>query len=278
MQNTFLPSPSEVKYRSMRMTLLAVLLFSVINIFFLLGDSYFLFSAYLSQIISYSGVLLYRESGEIFFYIICAFLAFLTLVPYLLCFIFSKKRVGWMIAALAFFAIDSVIFTVDLISYPQINSIIDIIFRVYALVSLSLAVKYGLDAKKEAAMQEAAAAITVNEAAEDTETAKEGTENDPPATRSLIIRRKKGFVACAASVGVYINGTAAAKLKNGQNVTVTAPADQFTIALSLGVGNALSASSSFTIPAGEGTLDYTVSIKTGFAAANIHLDPTSSLK
>ncbi len=278
MQNTFLPSPSEVKYRSMRMTLLGILIFSLINIFFLLGDSYFLFSAYLSQIISYSGVLLYRESGEIVFYIMGAFLAFLTLVPYLLCFIFSKKRVGWMIAALAFFAIDSVIFTVDLVSYPQINSIIDIIFRVYALVSLALAVKYGLDAKKEAAMQEAAAAITVNETAEHAETAKEGAENDQPATRALIIRRKKGFVACAASVGVYINGVAAATLKNGHSVTLTAPANEFTIALSLGVGNALSASSSFTIPAGEGTLDYTVSVKMGFAAANLRLDPTSTVK
>ena len=59
--------------------------------------------------------------------------------PYLLCFIFSKKRKGWMIAALVLFLIDSAFFAIDvlpLLMTGDISFLFDAIIRVYALVTL----------------------------------------------------------------------------------------------------------------------------------------------
>jgi len=284
MQNNYIPTPSETRYKSMRWTLLIILVLSALNVFSLLSDTYFLFSTYLSQILSIVGVSLYRESGEIFYFVFCAILALISLVPYLLCFIFSKKRVGWMIGALAFFALDSVIFVIDLISYPMIESIFDIIIRIYALVSLALAVKYGTDAKKEVAAREAAEKAAAEAAAAEKAEAVEGdadgenAEQTEPATRSLTIRRKKAFVACAATVTVYVNGVSAAVLKNGTDASLSVPAGEFKLDVALGMGGSVSATNSFTIPASEGALDYTVIIKMGMVVANLSLVPTASLK
>ena len=284
MQSNYIPTPSETRYKSMRWTLLLILIFSALNIFSLLGNRYFLFSTYLSQVISVVGVMLYRDSGEIFFFILSAILALISLVPYLLCFIFSKKKAGWMIGALAFFAFDSVLFVIDLISYPMLESVFDVIIRIYALVSLVLAVKYGTDAKKEVAAREAAekAAAEAAEAekAEAVEGDADGESAEPAerATRTLTIRRKKAFVACAATVTVYVNGVSAAVLKNGTDASLSVPAGEFKLDVALGMGGSVSATNSFTIPASESALDYTVIIKMGMVVANLSLVPTASLK
>lgn len=280
MQSNYVPTPAETRYKSMRWTLLIILVLSALNVFSLLIDTYFLFSTYLSQILSIVGVSLYRESGEIFYFVFCAILALISLVPYLLCFIFSKKRVGWMIGALAFFALDSVIFVIDLISYPMIESVFDVIIRIYALVSLALAVKYGTDAKKEVAAREAAEKAAAEAAAAEKAEAVEGESAEPTehATRTLTIRRKKAFVACAATVTVYVNGVSAAVLKNGTEASLSVPAGEFKLDVALGMGGSVSATNSFTIPASEGALDYTVIIKMGMVVANLSLVPTASLK
>ena len=145
-------SQSTAKYNNMRLSLLLILVFSVINLFSPLLDFYMLFSAYIPQMLAQIGIYLYLTEGVLAFYVIMVVLALILLVPYLLCWIFSKKKVGWMIAALIFFSIDTILFLIDLVAYlgaGDYSFILDLIFHVYALVSLAMGVKYGLDMKNE---------------------------------------------------------------------------------------------------------------------------------
>lgn len=117
-----------------RSSLLFIVILSIVNIFAISGGSYFLFSAYLPQV--FIALAVYGDPSLLMPMII---LSVIYVFPYLLCFIFSKKRKGWMIAALVLFIIDSVFFVIDvlpLLMLGDISFLFDAIIRVYALVSL----------------------------------------------------------------------------------------------------------------------------------------------
>ena len=79
---------SDMKYKQAKGSLLAIILFSLVNLFALtFTDSYFLFSAYFTQLFGYMAWAAAEEAvmGLAFVFI---FIGALTLVPYLLCFIF----------------------------------------------------------------------------------------------------------------------------------------------------------------------------------------------
>lgn len=144
----------EGKYNSARYNLLGVIAFTAINLILLIANtgSYFLFSAYLPYFFVDMGMYLCNKYpaeyyDEFFqpletpfpdgvFYAMIV-IAVVILLAYLLCFIFSsKKRVGWLIAALVFFGIDTaaylLLFGIDL------TAILDILFHawvIYYLVS-----------------------------------------------------------------------------------------------------------------------------------------------
>ena len=138
------------KFTSARSNLLLVLVFTVVNILLLVTNSntYFLFSAYVPYLLAILGMEMCGmfpdeyyggdTSGFIFFdtsfLVIMLVIAAAILALYLLSWIFSKKgKSGWLIFALVFFAIDTVLLVV--MTLPSI-SIVDLIFHAWVLYSL----------------------------------------------------------------------------------------------------------------------------------------------
>lgn len=142
----------EGKYNSARYNLLGVVLFTLVNIIILFVDasSYFLFSAFLPYYISTLGMFFcgklpaeFYEGVEDFVaspdtvLVVALVISAVILIAYLLCFIFSSKnRVGWLIAALVLFGIDTAAYL--LLVGIDFSAILDILFHawvIYYLVS-----------------------------------------------------------------------------------------------------------------------------------------------
>ena len=140
------------RYRTARSGLLGMMILTVINaVQAALGsDSYFVFSDYLSYYCALFGRIFFEESGGESIYLIvgCA-LAALVLVPYLLCWIFSKKRRGWLIAALVLFIIDTLLVVWDAIGFMDISYLMDIAFHIWLIVELILGIRAGKAALAE---------------------------------------------------------------------------------------------------------------------------------
>ena len=145
----------EARYNSARGNLLLVLAFTVINIILLITESdvYFLFSAYIPYATVTMGMILcgmfpedfYTEDlqGMEFFgksvFTVFLIIALIMTALYLISWIFSKKpRMGWLIFALIIFSID----TLGMFAFNGIasDSIIDIVFHIWVIVSLSLGI------------------------------------------------------------------------------------------------------------------------------------------
>ena len=77
--------------------------------------------------------------------IIPLILGILLTVPYLLCWIFSKNKPGWMVAALVFFAFDCLALVMI---YDLVSVIIDILFHAWVMFYLITGVKHGFALKK----------------------------------------------------------------------------------------------------------------------------------
>lgn len=134
------------KYNSARYNLLAVVIFTAINIIMAAFGTggYFLFSATIPYVITITGLVLcgmmpeeFYEGldgmyflNESFFYITLAISA-LILVLYLLCFFFSKKRTLWVKIALGMFIIDSAFM---LLYYGiALDMLFDVLFHVWVI-------------------------------------------------------------------------------------------------------------------------------------------------
>ena len=252
------------KYNNSRLSILLLFIFSVINIFSIstLG-TYFLFSAYLPQVLI---SLAYLDPSLTPVMVI---LSILYILPYLLCYIFSKKKAGWMVAALALFSVDSLVFLIDFFAYlaaGDLSFIIDLIFRIYVLASLIIGVVNRKQAMLAAnGVQENAANENVNQGSET-----EGNVDFYDTTRQLTIQRKKKFVGCAVAILVYANGKELGKLKSGQTETFTVPARTFHLRVAF--SNGLS-DNSIEIAAGESPIAYEVVPKMGFTANVLELNP-----
>lgn len=151
------------RYRSARHNLLLVIVFTLINTVLLATNSgyYFLFSAFVPYMLVdlgmyYCGLYpaeyyLEFSSGMEFadntLMIICAVIAAVILVLYLLSWIFSKKnRVGWLIFSLVLFVIDTVtmlFMVVDISEY-----IVDILFHAWVIISLTMGIVSHFKLKK----------------------------------------------------------------------------------------------------------------------------------
>ena len=149
MNSPFKPTKSAIaanKYGIARSNLLLVILFTLINsvISFAHGNFYFLFSASIPYYVaSFSAAWAYSPediglepaANPTAILVIGAVIAAVLLVPYLLCWIFSKKHYGWMIAALVLFSLDSVWLLLNF----HISLILDILFHAYVLTISSWA-------------------------------------------------------------------------------------------------------------------------------------------
>lgn len=269
-------SLNDAKYRNMRISLLLIVIASTVNLFsIILTETYFLFSAYITQLLALVGYSLYLETQMIVYPIVMGVIGLITVVPYLLCFIFSKKHVGWMIGALVIFSLDSLLFLPDFFAFlmqGDVSMILDLAIRIYALVSLAMGVSYGLKAKKETA--NAADAIpTMGDA-----TVGVGADYVPSfdaqvsdVTREVTVTRKKSFVGCAMPIVIYVNGKEVCRLKNGETQTVTVGSNSFELGAKS--TNGLCAGSTM-VPTGTDALSYQAAIKTGMVANHIVLTRT----
>jgi hypothetical protein len=131
------------KRNSGRSTLLTILIFTVINIVMLVvqADYYFLFSASVPYYLTLFGMIFdkfvvgtHTTSALV--------IAAVILGLFLLCWIFSKKRRGWLIAGLVLFVVD----TLALLGFSMAlemltDNILDFVFHGWAMVELVAAWK-----------------------------------------------------------------------------------------------------------------------------------------
>ena len=148
------------------MNLLLVAIFSLINIVMLASGSlrYFLFSAALPYYLVDVGMSLcgrypeemyeggyaaYEFLDNSVFFVLLAVAIIIVIGYILLFFLSSKGRSGWLIAALIFFIIDTVImFWVNGFAF---SGIIDMVFHAWVIVSLAIGL---VDHYRRGAMQE----------------------------------------------------------------------------------------------------------------------------
>ena len=140
------------QYDTARHNLLLVVAFTLINLIMLItnSNSYFLFSAYIPYAIGDAGMFLcgkypeeyyndvlldFQFMGDRVFAIFVA-VAIVCIALYLLCWLFSKKqRVGWVIAALVLFVIDTIALIV--IAGFSLELVLDYVFHVWVIVILA---------------------------------------------------------------------------------------------------------------------------------------------
>lgn len=143
------------QYASARANLLLVVIFSLVNVMLcLLGtDTYFLFSAIVPYFIADVGAEwcgmypeeYYTEMGiteadlwPTGFIAVFAAIAVFIIAVYFVLWLLSKKHVAFMIAALVLFVIDSI--AMFILFVPGLDMILDYVFHVWVLVSLTLGI------------------------------------------------------------------------------------------------------------------------------------------
>lgn len=137
---------AEQKYASARSNLLLMLIFTVINIvlFFAGSGTMMLFSA----TIPYFSVIFGQAFAEVWemnlFLTVGIIIAVISLALYLLCWIFSKKHFGWMIGALVFFIMDTLVMgAMYLFVLQDASGILDVLVHVWVLYYLIIGVSNG---------------------------------------------------------------------------------------------------------------------------------------
>ena len=151
----------EGNYAAARKNILMVLAFTTINLILLVANSntYFLFSAYIPfAIVDWGMFLSGRYPAEVYsqfedfgplgmsLLVISLVIAIVICLLYLLCWLFSdKKRVGWLITALVLFATDTILM---LLGGIGLESIMDVIFHGWVIISLSMGISAYFKLKK----------------------------------------------------------------------------------------------------------------------------------
>jgi hypothetical protein len=152
-----------VKYKNARLNLLLMIVMTVVNVVILCfgSDRYFVFSATIPYFIVMLGMLwtgrmpdeyyVDWENGVPFWddsvLIVLIAIAAVIIATYLLCFLFSSKnRIGWLIAAAVFFAVD----TLGMVFLTGISAdtILDVLFHAWVLYYLIAGTVYGIKLKK----------------------------------------------------------------------------------------------------------------------------------
>lgn len=140
----------EGRYANARNNILLVVVLTVINIILLVTNSntYFLFSAYIPFVIAdlamylcgmYPAEIYGADYANLQFFsqevfVIAMVIAAVILGLYVLCWVFSKKmRIGWIIAALVFFVIDTA--AMLLLNGIVIDSLLDYVIHAWVIFS-----------------------------------------------------------------------------------------------------------------------------------------------
>ena len=263
-QNALNNLKNDAKYKQGRYALLLIAIFSIINLFsVVLTETYYLFSSYITQLLAILGYTFYLETGAVVWVIVFGLLGLISVVPYLVCYFLSKTRVGWMIASLVLFSVDSLIFCVLELPFFDASLVLDIAIRIWALVSLILGVKYGLALKN--ALETADPILNTAEEA----SAEEENDEMSFVERRITVTRAKSFVGCAVALSCIVNGKVVETLKNGETkvLPINGKACEFVVMSPNG-----DASDIMYIPAGYESKSYTVKCKTGMTAFRVILE------
>ena len=165
------------RYNGSRGNILLIAGFSLFNVISLaLGSyTYFLFSASIPYLLVDTARYLCGKYPEEFYeggyeaynfydntvFALAVVVALLIIAFYVLCYLLSRKnKVGWVIAALVFFVIDTLVL---LTNYNIVDSLLDVLFHIYAIVTLIACIVYYCKLKrltKENAIECSAAAST----------------------------------------------------------------------------------------------------------------------
>lgn len=139
---TFAPQAfAAQKYAAARSNLLLMIALTAVNIFLLFveADVFLLFSATAPYMAVTLGML--SEATPLTIAGICA--AVFMLAAYLICWLLSKKHFGWMIAALAMFAVDTLLMIGFYLIAEDFSGILDVIIHAWVLYYLITGVRYG---------------------------------------------------------------------------------------------------------------------------------------
>ncbi len=254
-------SPNVSKLNNARLCILLTVIFSAVNIILANFGIYLIYSTYFSTLIVNVGVVMKVESGMDIYFIVAAVLALISLVPYLLSWIFSKKHPVWFIICLVLFALDTLFITfeaIPLLAEGDFSIVLDLIIHVIILIELIAGVKAGYALKKEAnnVTEPYTAEPLINE-----------VENSlANVTREITITRVKSFIGAAMAYHIFVNGELVGSLTNGETKTITAPANKFELAIAISNGLA---SNRITVEEGVENANYNVQTKMGFTTNNI---------
>ena len=133
------PAYYHAVYNSARSNLLTMLLFSLINLIFLVveANTYFLFSSAFSYKIVCLGQLYSYYLQTSSFFVMSLILAVVWLLLFFLCWIFSKKRHGWLIFATLLFALDCIFLALSYTIFIfDPSQLLDILFHIAVMVYL----------------------------------------------------------------------------------------------------------------------------------------------
>ena len=176
----------ETRYQSFRHEILFIVVCTVINIVLLLThtDRYVLFSAYVPYFMVFTGMLLcgklpaeYYEGLdglELFdssILVVMLVLAAIGLGIYMLCWIFSKKRAGWLWVALVLISLDTV--GLFLLAGFDMSMLVDYIFHGLVIFYLIMGIITHKKLKALPAEDEPIEAVFVEAEATETETTEE---------------------------------------------------------------------------------------------------------
>lgn len=129
------PKSPETTFAAARSNLLLMLAFTAVNVILRIAQAnlYFLFSASMPMAALDIGVV-FEEAGLPGAYIAGIVVAIVIVVLYLLCWLLSNKRRGWMVVALVLFALDTLL--MFLLYEITADMVLDVLFHAYVLYYL----------------------------------------------------------------------------------------------------------------------------------------------
>ena len=149
-KTTTAKSPLAQKYDAARSNLLLMLVLTAVNIVLLFtsADLMLLFSATIPYVSTIVAMELFAYGYDVIGYGYVA----ATVIPlalYLVCWILSKKKVGWMITAFVLFILDTIYMAYIYISAGDASGILDVVIHALVLYYLFVGVKSGLALKNQ---------------------------------------------------------------------------------------------------------------------------------
>ena len=138
-------------YKAARGNLLAMLVLTAVNTLLALtgSDRYYLFTDFAAYIWAVFARGFYDFTGEAKWLVLGAAGAVLVMAVYFLCWLLSKKRRGWLTAALVLFSVDTAALVAGLVTAFEASSILDVVFHGLLLWYLAMGGRRGREAMEE---------------------------------------------------------------------------------------------------------------------------------